>query len=99
LTFFGAVSLGILAILPIIAQAIITTNIALSGTSILILVAVAIETLRQVESRALMVTYDQYEQPDFFYDSNENPLIAATGARKLRFGIRGGAKNSKKPKQ
>jgi preprotein translocase subunit SecY len=99
LTFFGAVSLGILAILPIIAQAFITTNIALSGTSILILVAVAIETLRQVESRALMVTYDQYEQPDFFYDSNENPLIAATGARKLRFGIRGGAKNSKKPKQ
>lgn len=85
LTFFGAVSLGILAILPIVAQAFITTNIALSGTSILILVAVALETLRQVESRALMVTYDQYEQPDFFYDSNDNPLVAATGARKLRF--------------
>lgn len=85
LTFFGAVSLGILAILPIVAQAFITTNIALSGTSVLILVAVALETLRQVESRALMVTYDQYEQPDFFYDSNDNPLVAATGARKLRF--------------
>lgn len=85
LTFFGAVSLGILAILPIVAQAFISTNIALSGTSVLILVAVALETLRQIESRALMVTYDQYEQPDFFYDSNDNPLIAATGARKLRF--------------
>lgn len=88
LTFFGALSLGVLALLPIVAQAFINTNIALSGTSILILVAVSLETLRQIESRALMVTYDQYEQPDFFYDVNENPLIAATGARKLRFGLR-----------
>jgi preprotein translocase subunit SecY len=87
LTFFGALSLGVLALLPIVAQAFIKTNIALSGTSILILVAVSLETLRQIESRALMVTYDQYEQPDFFYDVNANPLIAATGARKLRFGL------------
>ena len=87
LTFFGALSLGALALLPIVAQAFITANVALSGTSILILVAVALETLRQIESRALMVTYDQYEQPDFFYDVNDNPLIAATGARKLRFGL------------
>ena len=92
LTFFGALSLGLLALLPIIAQAFISTNIALSGTSILILVAVALETLRQIESRALMVTYDQYEQPDFFYDTNANPLIAATGARKLKFGIPFGRK-------
>lgn len=99
LTFFGAVSLGLLAILPIVAQAFITTNIALSGTSVLILVAVALETLRQIESRALMVTYDQYEQPDFFYDTNANPLIAATGARKLRFGIRGGKGRNKQDSQ
>ncbi len=88
LTFFGALSLGMLALLPIVAQAFLSSNVALSGTSILILVAVALETLRQIESRALMVTYDQYEQPDFFYDTNENPLIAATGARKLKFGKR-----------
>ena len=85
LTFFGALSLGALAMLPIVAQAFLSSNVALSGTSILILVAVALETLRQIESRALMVTYDQYEQPDFFYDVNDNPLMAATGARKLRF--------------
>jgi preprotein translocase subunit SecY len=88
LTFFGALALGVLALLPIVAQAFISTNIALSGTSILILVAVALETLRQIESRALMVTYDQYEQPDFFYDVNDNPLVAATGARKLKFRFR-----------
>jgi preprotein translocase subunit SecY len=85
LTFFGALCLGLLALMPIIAQIFIKTNIALSGTSILILVAVALETLRQIESRALMITYDQYSQPDFFYDVSE-PIDAATGGRRLRFG-------------
>lgn len=87
LTLFGAISLGLLALLPIIGQIFISANIAIGGTSILILVSVALETLRAIESRALMVTYDQYEQPDFFYDSSE-PAQAATGGRKLRFGRR-----------
>jgi preprotein translocase subunit SecY len=86
LTFFGALSLGLLALTPVVAQVFIKTNIALSGTSILILVAVALETLRQIESRALMVTYDQYEEPDFFYDESSNPLDAALGGKRLRFG-------------
>lgn len=61
LTLFGALALGFLAVLPIIAQSVIGTNqIAIGGTSVLILVSVALETLRQVESRALMVTYDDY---------------------------------------
>jgi preprotein translocase subunit SecY len=61
LTLFGALALALLAIMPIIAQALLKTNqIALGGTSILILVSVALETLRQVESRALMITYDDY---------------------------------------
>lgn len=94
LTFFGALSLGLLALLPIIGQVFISTNIALSGTSILILVAVALETLRQVESRALMITYDQYEQPDFFYDVS-TPADAATGGRRLLFGIPRGFKKKK----
>jgi preprotein translocase subunit SecY len=92
LTLFGAFSLGILALLPIIAQIWINTNISIGGTSILILVSVALQTLRAVESRALMVTYDQYSQPDFFYDSNEESAI--TG-RKLRFGPRFSRKNGK----
>lgn len=86
LTFFGALCLGLLALTPVVAQAFIQTNIALSGTSILILVAVALETLRQIESRALMVTYDQYEEPDFFYDESDNNLDAALGGKRLRFG-------------
>ena len=85
LTLFGAFSLGLLAIVPIVAQVFISSNIALGGTSVLILVSVSLETLRAVESRALMVTYDQYSQPDFFYDA-EAPALAATGARRLRFG-------------
>jgi preprotein translocase subunit SecY len=84
LTLFGAIALGFLALLPIVAQIFLKTNITIGGTSILILVSVALETLRQIESRALMVTYDQYTEPDFFYDSSE-PALAATGARRLRF--------------
>ncbi len=87
LTLFGALALGLLALVPVIAQAFISSNISLGGTSILILVAVALETLRQIESRALMVTYDQYDQPDFFYEP-AGGVGAATGATRLRFGIR-----------
>lgn len=68
LTLFGGLALGALAVLPIIAQVKLNQNIAIGGTSILILVSVSLETLRQVESRALMITYDQYEAPDYFYE-------------------------------
>ena len=84
LTLFGAFALGGLAILPIIAQAFLNTSIAIGGTSILILVAVALETLRALESRALMLTYDQYTTPEYFYDVT-TPAEAATGGRRLRF--------------
>lgn len=84
LTLFGAISLGLLAILPIIAQVFINTNITIGGTSVLILVSVALQTLRSVESRALMITYDQYSQADFFYEP-ETAVEAASGARRLRF--------------
>ena len=84
LTLFGAISLGMLAVFPIIAQIFINDqNIALAGTSILILVAVSLETLRAIESRALMVTYDQYSQPDFFHDDPEE----MTSAKKRRFSL------------
>lgn len=75
LTFFGSFSLGLLAIMPIIAQIFISSNIAIGGTSVLILVAVSLETLRAVESRALMVTYDQYQRDDFFYDDNDEAEV------------------------
>jgi len=84
LTLFGALALGFLAVLPIVGQVFLSSNIAIGGTSILILVSVALETLRSIESRALMVTYDQYEQPDYFYDTSV-PAETGTGARRLRF--------------
>ena len=84
LTLFGAMALGFLAVLPILAQVKLNQNIAIGGTSILILVSVSLETLRQVESRALMITYDQYEQPDYFYEPGPG-ATAALGARRLRF--------------
>jgi preprotein translocase subunit SecY len=82
LTLFGAISLGLLAVLPILGQIFLRTDITIGGTSILILVAVALETLRSVESRALMVTYDQYEQPDYFAD--EEPVATSKEPKKRR---------------
>jgi preprotein translocase subunit SecY len=66
LTLFGAAALGLLAVAPIAAEVFFGNNLAIGGTSILILVSVALETLRKVESRALMVTYNQYDGSDFF---------------------------------
>ena len=71
LTLFGSFSLAFIALGPIIGQYFLSTNIAIGGTSVLILVAVALETLRQLESRALMVTYDDYSTPDFVYGHSE----------------------------
>ena len=74
LTLFGAISLGLLALLPIVAQMFLGTNLAIGGTSILILVSVSLQTLRAIESRALMITYDQYSEPDFFKDMSEGDM-------------------------
>ena len=84
LTLFGAFCLGLLALLPIIAQIFFSANIAIGGTSVLILVSVSLETLRAVESRALMVTYDQYAQSDFFHDMDE---AAIESPKKRRFSL------------
>ncbi|MDB5169289.1 MAG: preprotein translocase subunit SecY [Candidatus Saccharibacteria bacterium] len=86
LTFFGALSLGLLAVLPIVAQVFVSSSITIGGTSVLILVSVALQTLRAVESRALMVTYDQYSQPEFFHDSlgGEAPTGRFQFLRKLK---------------
>lgn len=65
LTIFGAVSIGMLAMVPIFGQLFVEADITLGGTGILILVSVGLECLRAVESRALMITYDQYSSPDY----------------------------------
>lgn len=65
LTFFGSLALGIIAILPFLSEFIFAkfgiqaSNLAIGGTGLLIVVSVTLETLRHINSRALMVTYDQ----------------------------------------
>lgn len=68
LNLFGATVLGVIAIMPFAGEyllynftGITGTNLALGGTGLLIVVSVGIETLRQINSRALMVTYDDYK--------------------------------------
>ncbi len=81
LTLFGAIALGLLAILPIIGQMFIQSSIVLQGTAILILVSVALDTLRKIESRALMITYDTYDGTDFFQEVDSDK---ASGSRRRR---------------
>lgn len=59
ITFFGAIFLGVVAILPNITQ--IATGIqslALGGTGLLIVVAVALEVMKQVESQLTVREYE-----------------------------------------
>lgn len=62
LNFSGALALGVVAILPLIVDRAFNSSqaVALGGTGVFILVSVAIETMRQMESRLVMVTYDKY---------------------------------------
>ena len=53
-TLVGAIFLGIIAIFPIVFSAITKANVSLGGTSILIIVGVALETMRQMESQMMM---------------------------------------------
>ena len=67
LNLFGALALGLIAMLPFITDYvfIITTGspigLSISGTGLLIVVTVALENLRSVDSRALMITYDDFQ--------------------------------------
>ena len=54
ITFIGAIFLGIVAILPIILGNLTGTMIHLGGTSLLIVVGVALDTSRSMESYMLM---------------------------------------------
>lgn len=68
LILFGSIFLGIIAILPFVSEYVLFhltgitgTNLSIGGTGILIVVSVALESLRQINSRALMVTYDDFD--------------------------------------
>ena len=67
LILFGSIALGIIAVMPFVIDYVFAklgvnaANISIGGTGLLIVVTVGLETLRQINSRALMVTYDDYK--------------------------------------
>ena len=57
-TLFGAIYLGIVAICPLIVGKIIdNSSLAIGGTSVIIVVGVALETVQALESQMLMRQY------------------------------------------
>jgi len=68
LTLFGSLTLGFIAVLPFVGEYLLYniagvtgSKLSIGGTGLLIVVSVALESIRQINSRALMVTYDDYK--------------------------------------
>lgn len=57
ITLIGALFLSVIAVVPIVISAITNISISFGGTSVLILVGVALETVSQIESQMLMRHY------------------------------------------
>jgi len=61
-TLWGAVFLGLIAVLPLIVQGISGVAVlTVSGTALLIVVSVALETMRQIDSQLTMRGYEGIE--------------------------------------
>ena len=63
ITWGGAIFLGVVAVIPAVAQAITNLSSAtsiLQSTSLLIMVGVALDTMRQLESQLLMRNYEGF---------------------------------------
>lgn len=61
-TFFGAAFLGLIAILPLLIQRLTGVSVLnVSGTALLIVVAVALETMRQINSQLTVREYEGLE--------------------------------------
>ena len=57
IVFIGAVGLIIVALIPIIANGLFGANVSFGGTSLIIIVGVILETLKQIESMMLVRNY------------------------------------------
>ena len=61
ITLFGAVFLGLIAVLPSIGQSLTgVTTLLIGGTGLLILVVVILETSKQLESQLVMRDYESF---------------------------------------
>ncbi|MDD6284067.1 MAG: preprotein translocase subunit SecY [Firmicutes bacterium] len=57
ITLIGALFLGVIAILPLFAGSVSGINVSLGGTSVLIVVGVALDTVQSLESQMMMRHY------------------------------------------
>ena len=57
ITLFGAIYLGIVAIVPLLADKFLPITVGIGGTSVIIVVGVALETVKALESQMLMRQY------------------------------------------
>ena len=55
--FIGACGLIIIAVIPIIASGVFSANVSFGGTSLIIVVGVILETIKQIESQMLVRHY------------------------------------------
>ncbi len=56
----GALFLGAIAVMPIVLQNFTGTNLVIGGTSLLIVVSVVIETVKQIDSQLVMRDYEKF---------------------------------------
>jgi preprotein translocase subunit SecY len=60
LTLAGAFFLALIAVLPVLLQVFFKINIIFGGTGMIIVVGVALETMKQIESHMLMRNYQGF---------------------------------------
>ncbi|MCK4918839.1 MAG: preprotein translocase subunit SecY, partial [Candidatus Pacebacteria bacterium] len=60
ITFLGAFFLGLIAVIPFIGQAVTNvTTMAIGGASVLIVVGVVLDSIKQIDSQLTMRDYDE----------------------------------------
>lgn len=60
ITFFGGLFLACLAVLPAVLMGVANMDLYFGGTSLLIVVGVAIDTMKQIESNMMMRNYEGF---------------------------------------
>ncbi len=60
ITLFGAIFLAIIAVLPALIAGILGLDISFGGTALLIVVGVALDTMKQLEASLLMRSYEGF---------------------------------------
>lgn len=60
IVFIGAVGLAIVAAIPIFFEGVFSAQVSFGGTSLIIIVGVVIETLKQIESQTMVRSYSSF---------------------------------------